>query len=200
MTRIVLELAAGWPFFAAVAMAILGLAVRWRRRLAWRIAGSTILGAGLVILGLGLPPISPLVLAVAGGCLAGAMVVEHTPLRRRQRVRSVVAASAAGMLLVAAGLEAQWLAGPRLATGPWKQVLVIGDSLAAGVGGVNEVTWPRRLSTAADVQVLDASVAGARVGDARDRQAPALASFDGLVLLDRGQRHDVRRAAGAIRS
>lgn len=63
-------------------------------------------------------------------------------------------------------------------------LLVIGDSVTAGLND-GEDTWPRQLSHAAKVDVLDASQPGATLRSAR-KQNEALSGAPGMVILEIG--------------
>jgi acyl-CoA thioesterase-1 len=69
-------------------------------------------------------------------------------------------------------------------TTPISTLLVIGDSVTAGLND-GEDTWPRQLSRASAVEVLDASQPGATLRSARKQNA-LLANRSGLVILEIG--------------
>ncbi len=89
-------------------------------------------------------------------------------------------------LLACIALELRWFIwrGPGQAT--YSRVVIIGDSVAAGIGGVHERTWPLQLHQRLGVDVLNAAAAGARVDDALQRQLPHVEPGAALVLLEIG--------------
>ncbi|MEX2561403.1 MAG: GDSL-type esterase/lipase family protein [Pirellulales bacterium] len=62
---------------------------------------------------------------------------------------------------------------------------IIGDSVTAGMGADEAVTWPKLLANARGIPIRDHSRMGAKVASARE-QAAALSAGESLVLLEIG--------------
>ena len=115
-------------------------------------------------------------------------VAESEPLDRHvRRPRYVNAARvlAAAAWTAAALSEISWHVTPRLPPLDRPVLAVIADSVTAGIGEDEALTWPQRLSQEHGVPVHDYSRMGATVKSAR-RQAARLLPEDNLVLLEIG--------------
>ena len=80
-------------------------------------------------------------------------------------------------------LESPHQFSPRLAPRGNPPLYVIGDSVTAGMGGL-EITWPKKLPDS--IEVHDLSRVGATAESALSRQAPQLPPDGGLVLIEIG--------------
>ncbi len=67
-----------------------------------------------------------------------------------------------------------------------KPIVVIGDSISAGLGNQNEMTWPKQLSEQIGTPTINLSRAGATVNSAFERQLTQVPAETGLVLLEIG--------------
>lgn len=93
-----------------------------------------------------------------GSLFVGALMVASQPLTRPC---SIALGLGATFLLAGVGYEVRNAFGSR-AGPPVSEVVVVGDSLSAGIGS-NEVTWPERLSRIAGLPVRNLSLPGARI-------------------------------------
>ena len=86
-------------------------------------------------------------------------------------------------LVICLLFELPWHASPRV-TSPSHQVLVIGDSVTAGLNDT-DITWPRLLATDSDIDVVDASQPGATLESAQ-KQNQLLSNRPGTLILEIG--------------
>jgi acyl-CoA thioesterase-1 len=75
---------------------------------------------------------------------------------------------------------------PKLPNAEYENLYIIGDSIAAGIGGQNEQTWPKVLQQKYDVKVLNLAIAGATVRSAARKQATKVNRENSIVLLEIG--------------
>lgn len=179
MPPLVLWLLDGRAFVACAVVCLLGFV--------WMTAGVRLRGlrrvlvwvalAGLVVPVTSTPIAWPLQIAPFAVALAGLIVVwRKAAARRTVRVWGLVGVLAVGVALFA---ELRWW--PRATiSGAENGVVVIGDSLSAGIGG-RETVWPRQLSERTGYKVVSVAFPGARIKDWR-RQLPR-ASVDGCVVV-----------------
>ena len=66
------------------------------------------------------------------------------------------------------------------------KITVIGDSISAGIGGHDEMTWPRILAENGPYEVINLAMSGATVQTALHRQVSDVSSEHQLVLLEIG--------------
>ncbi len=155
----------------------------------WMAAGVRLLGlrralvwvalAGLVVPVTSTPIMWPLQIAPFAVALAGLIVVwRKAAARRTVRVWGLVGVLAVGVALFA---ELRWW--PRATiTGAENGVVVIGDSLSAGIGGA-ETVWPRQLAERARLDVVSVAFPGARIADWRRQLARADVGGRVVVVL-----------------
>lgn len=171
--------------FSGAAIVGLGalLAALVKQRMGW-LAGKLIAMAGVLLIFLSSTPFSPwvymLLLLVAAGWLA------LTSLISSQRSRALPACQitlpAFCLVLAAVELPHQWT--PRLPSARLDRLVVIGDSLSAGIDE-HIPNWPTLLAERSGVSVLNLAVAGATLSTAR-KQASQVPDGDCLVLLEIG--------------
>jgi lysophospholipase L1-like esterase len=68
---------------------------------------------------------------------------------------------------------------------PQRVIIVIGDSISAGISGANR-PWPVRLGKLLKVEVINLAEAGATLDRAAKKQVPRLAKQSGLLILEIG--------------
>ena len=95
------------------------------------------------------------------------------------------AATLAALTLWGAGWELTWRVAPTVPPVTERELVVVGDSLTAGVGG-EAARWPDLLAERRDVRVVTIAVAGARVHDALDPPGWGVPESGGVVLLELG--------------
>ena len=66
------------------------------------------------------------------------------------------------------------------------RMYLIGDSISAGIGTEEEMTWPKIIRLQHNIDLIDLSIAGATVGSALKKQAPQIGSDNAVVLLEIG--------------
>ena len=107
------------------------------------------------------------------------------PLGRRWTPLNAARGLAAAAWMGAVVVEIPWHVTPRLPPVDRPVLAVIADSVTAGMGENEAVTWPQRLAKEHGIPVHDYSRMGATVKSAR-RQAARLTPEDNLVLLEIG--------------
>ena len=75
---------------------------------------------------------------------------------------------------------------PRFPEKQFEKIFIIGDSVSAGIGNVNEQTWPKIIRKKYGFDVTDLSIAGATVSSALKRQVRQVESTNAIVLLEIG--------------
>ena len=110
------------------------------------------------------------------------------------------AAALAAWTLLGAGWELTWRVGPALPAAAGREVVVVGDSLTAGIGGEAE-TWPDVLRRTAAVPVAVRAVPGAKVADPLRGAGWDLPETAGVVVVELGGNDLLARTnPGAFRS
>ena len=184
-------------FWGALVIAVaLGLSLRLGKSQSTRpVALIRDVAIGLILVGCGSPPL-PIWFQIATFALL-ALVLNELRLRPststsgsgfsvqppRMSQRNFLFFSSFVWLLTAAAIELPfhiWSA----PTGSISQILVIGDSVTAGLND-GEDTWPKQLSRTAEVKILDASQPGATLQSAR-QQNSLLSGLTGLIVLEIG--------------
>jgi len=74
---------------------------------------------------------------------------------------------------------------PRINVAPGERIYVIGDSISAGIGGRDEVTWPAVLARTTHLNIVNLAQPGATLATAR-RQVAGIQSPHPLVLVEIG--------------
>ncbi len=87
--------------------------------------------------------------------------------------------------IIALLLEIPYHLTPSFPNRTFERMYIIGDSVAAGIGGEQEQTWPEILQKDYGIDVVDFSRAGATVGSAIS-QAAQIDSANAIVLLEIG--------------
>ena len=95
------------------------------------------------------------------------------------------AAALAAPVLWGAGWELTWQVAPAIPPAAGRALVVVGDSLTAGVGGEAD-RWPDLLADRHDVRAVTVAVAGARVADALGPPGWDLPESGGVLLLELG--------------
>ena len=67
-----------------------------------------------------------------------------------------------------------------------EELYVIGDSISAGIGTAEELTWPKIIRNKKQLTVTDLSIAGATVNSATKRQLPFVKAENSIVILEIG--------------
>lgn len=88
-------------------------------------------------------------------------------------------------VLLAALIELPWHYSPEISLKTNQQIYVIGDSVSAGIGSRDEITWPQMLEQTTCVRVINLAKAGATIETALQKQAPGIEN-DSLIILEIG--------------
>jgi acyl-CoA thioesterase-1 len=196
MHPLVVHLASGQAFFTGTALIIFGVLVvtrPWDHRSGGNLSRGRGLAAGLGMLGLFLVLLSgtpvPLVVGIGWSIAFLAWIVLLIrPVRRDQtagRAALIVPWLLALVSLLAVACELPWRFSPRLAPVRERAFTLIADSLSAGLGEKEAVTWPKLIAREHQVRVIDWSRQGETVGSAL-RRAPQSGVTTSLVILEIG--------------
>ena len=176
----------GIAFFAGIGFILAGLialVVAERRLL--RMFATLLALAGVIVITLSATPLPYWVYMIGAVTTALWLAAERNASAawnaRRFWLRLVVPA----VWLGAATLEIPHQIMPNVIAADRPKLYIIGDSVAAGVGGQKEETWPRQLAHDRFIEVVDLSQMGATAAFAL-RQAEKLPTQGGLVLLEIG--------------
>ena len=153
---------------------------RWQRRLAVTAGVS-----GLILIGLSATPLPYWFYGIAYSTTGVWMIIEHSSrvklVRRKVRLRVVTAL----IWLVAVAWESPYQRSPAIVVRGSPTLFVIADSITAGVGEREAVTWPVLIQRTHQIKLHDFSRMGAGVAAAY-RQAEGLPDSGGLVLIEIG--------------
>jgi len=105
--------------------------------------------------------------------------------RSNSKIQLVIILMYLSITVAAVTMEAAYLKKPKLPGEYFEKLWVIGDSVSVGIGGQNEITWPKILSKKYNVTVINLAVAGATVNTALT-QANNINNDNGLVLIEIG--------------
>jgi len=139
---------------------------------------------GLIVVALSAVPLPWVILGGLAGILLGWGLAERM-LSGRPRWRWLVRAGAALAWLAVAAVELPYHFVPRIEASDRPALWVVGDSVTAGLGDEQIVTWPRILAKSHGITVHDRSQMGATVTSAL-RQLQQRPLGDGIVLLEIG--------------
>ncbi len=186
MSPVVYGLLGGWTFLPGVLLllATVGLfACTNNGRL--RLLGSVAAMVAAAAVYLASPGV-PFAVIVAFWCVWVVWyTLEQTPQRWVRRTRIVSRVTLIVIATVTAAFELPWWRMPRLAGGTYDAILVVGDSLSAGLSPGDEI-WPWQIARALNVEVNNAAFPGATVDGAIDRQLPVVAHHAGVVIVEIG--------------
>jgi acyl-CoA thioesterase-1 len=181
MIRIALFFADGRAFFIGTALLVVGLLLASRRRGEWRARTVVFIGTALVVVSA-----TPLPYLVYGFWLVAllAWVTAEFNSKTPPRTRTILTITAVIASVAAVVGEFPFRRMPQLAASRADRLVVIGDSLSAGMGS-GETTWPRVLRAESGLEVIDLSQAGATVSSAIT-QAARTPPGPAIVVLEIG--------------
>jgi acyl-CoA thioesterase-1 len=178
----------GLAFLSGAVMLAAGAAASgFARKSGARVAGLHAAALGAVVVALSAAPLPWWLYAAWAGAAAAHAVLFLLARKGRSYLRPAGAAA----LLVVTGLsvahEAPHLAVPRIEKPGSDVVYVIGDSVSAGAGRSDEVTWPAVLQERVPwLQVVNASEPGATALSASGRQADQVTEEGAAVFIEIG--------------
>jgi acyl-CoA thioesterase-1 len=176
----------GGAFFLGVGSVLASVGVFALPRGRWaRTAASLLIVVGLLLVALSSTPLPYWLYAVVGGVTLPWLVAERSSRDRWQARRWWLRAAVVVAWVAAAAVEFPYHLSPAPGFAGRPAVYVIGDSLAAGVGGSGEETWPRLLGQGHPVEVVNLARVGATTASAV-KQADGLPPGGGVVLLEIG--------------
>lgn len=182
---ILFHLASGQAFFSGAAILILaavgsGLFLTWAhaRRRFW------LVGAGAMLIVLSATP-QPIPYQVALAAITIAWIVAECRVTRPSGLLKVTRCLYLAAWIAAIGLEAPFHAMPRLPAMPGAEIGILGDSVTAGMGENEAVTWPNILRERHLTPIHNHSRMGATVESAQKRGA-RLSRAETLVIVELG--------------
>ncbi|MEX0716426.1 MAG: GDSL-type esterase/lipase family protein [Planctomycetaceae bacterium] len=180
---LVRHFAGGDALFSGVALVALAAGCGWYFRSGWRRRGVRLAGMlGGAIVAVSAVPL-PNWLYALGGFAAIAWLATLGGAARTRRF--AFAALLIAWCAAAAGIEIAFRTRPILPGRTFPRLVVIGDSLSAGIDARNDSAWPALFARATGVEVVDLSQAGATARSAFD-QAARLDHDAALVLVEIG--------------
>lgn len=182
---IIFFVGSGLAFFVGVACILVGLTSLVESGRAVSLARNLAVLVGGILVAISAAPLEWWWYALAASVTGVWLPVEWCKrlLPRRALVAARVAVLA--VWLLALGLEVPYHVTPGLPPLDRPSLLLIGDSVSAGISDADKGTWPKRLAQQHSVDVVDCSRMGATVKSAR-QQAATLGDKPGLVLLEIG--------------
>lgn len=88
--------------------------------------------------------------------------------------------------ITAISLETPFHIKPDIPSVDTKELYVIGDSISAGIGTAEELTWPKIIRNKNKLTITDLSIAGATVNSAMRKQVPLVKTENSIVILEIG--------------
>lgn len=174
----------GLAFFLGLGLILVGLAVfALGERSAWKMLATLLAVLGLCVVGLSAAPLPYWFYSLAAALSAAWLIAERLPHGRwfawRRSLRGLMVA----VCLIAVAVELPYHLSPSLPATGKPTLYILADSVTAGTG--EKLTWPKLLSQAQTVDVVDLSMAGATVNSAL-KQADGVTRDGGIVLLEIG--------------
>ncbi len=182
MMRFIWFCASGDSFFLGASLMILAVALSTTKTgpVMNGVVRATLI-TGLALLLLAAMPLAPvLYVMLAGGTI---LLTGTVGALRHPGLRRIAQASVAVICAVMIVLELSFEMRVRPPRG--EPLYVIGDSVSAGIGGLQERTWPTLLAENYGIEVVNLAQSGATAASAC-RQAERIGDGSGLVLLEIG--------------
>lgn len=178
------HVASGHAFFTGIALILAAVAVRAIAKKRRRAAG-VLTSFGVLLVAISATPLPWSAYAASAATLvAWAWAETRRPPLSPRRLLVVRAATVVACIAVGAK-ELPFHAMPRPVPVGHSAVGVIGDSVTAGMGENEAVTWPRLLADRTGFVIHDHSAMGATVASAR-KQAAKLTAEDRVVIVEIG--------------
>ncbi|MGC1274661.1 MAG: GDSL-type esterase/lipase family protein [Planctomycetaceae bacterium] len=179
------HVASGHAFFSGMGLIAVAVVLAATRTPVPRRGVSVLVLVGVLLAAISATPLPWFVYAITGVAVAAGLYAE-TRRDRLSHDRLVLARSAAVVsIVVAVSLEVPYHLPVRLEPQSGASLAVIGDSVTAGIGENEAVTWPRLIARRQEIGVRDLSAMGATVSSARN-QADGLHHDDTIVVLEIG--------------
>ena len=80
-------------------------------------------------------------------------------------------------------LELPWHVNKLITVNKENSIIVVGDSISAGMGNKHEKTWPILLEESTGIKTINLARAGATVSSALKKQVPKVPAENGLVII-----------------
>ena len=174
--------AGGKPFFAGTILLILAAVITLlTKQKSIRITCYVFQALAIFIIILSTAPLPPTryVIWLIFFCLfhCRSMTKQHRP---------VITASFILFCVLMILIELTWHFPKTIAIEEATSMVIIGDSISAGMGNKDEITWPKKLSEMTGVKTINLARAGATVQSALKRQMPQVPPKSGLIILEIG--------------
>ncbi len=179
------HVASGQAFFLGMGLIVAAIVVAAVRTVTPRRLVTALVLIGVLFVALSATPLPWLVYAIVAGAVTFQLVAESRRDRWPGRRLIVARCFAAMSILVAVALEMPYPLPARLERQAEPHLAVIGDSVTAGIGENEAVTWPRRIAQRHRIDVHDLSAMGATVSSARE-QASQLKRSDTVFVIEIG--------------
>ncbi len=179
------HVASGHAFFMGLALLAASIGVASLESSKWNRAATILMSIGALFVFISATPLPWAAYAFGIASLAAWLIVER---RRDKHSRNVVRATRAialGVLALLGVIELPYHILPRPTLPSSPALAVIGDSISAGMGENEAITWPKLLAEDKGIVVHDHSAMGATVSSAQ-KQAAKLLPEDRLVVLEIG--------------
>lgn len=151
---------------------------------------SVLLSTGIVILGLVLIGLSAAPISLAWWFLwflgFTFLYCDIFIARYRRKYFICVQLLVLSACLTPAIIELQYWPVPSIALNNTYTICVIGDSVSSGIGGPNEITWPKILSDKLQTPLVNLALAGATAESALKKQLPLINNNADIVILEIG--------------
>ncbi|MCC6681364.1 MAG: hypothetical protein IT445_10735 [Phycisphaeraceae bacterium] len=189
----------GRGYLLSCALMLTGVLLLWRAKSRWRRwPGDALSMVGLLIWMTTGPVLAPMVIALFLLLFVGWLLLEQIePLRRRRFAELVRGAMLAALL--AMGICETWLMRwPRLPARHVEQLVVLGDSISAGIGSNSEAPWPGLLEQRHQLHVVNLAIAGATIRSALHRELPQVPGDADCVLIEIGGNDILQNRGDAV--
>ena len=178
--------ASGQALFSGVGLNLLAIALTtlFQSRPA-RMGRNVAAIIGGILVALSAVPLPFWLLGIFFVAVAGWLIVEGLSQRVPRPHHTAARTFVALVCVVMLGLEIPWQLRPAIAVNGRPRLVVLGDSITAGMGGAQIVNWPNLLAKDHGLSVTDLSEAGAKLKQG-ERQAERIPDEPCLVLIELG--------------
>lgn len=179
------HVASGQAFFTGLVLLAASVGIASLESPKWNRAATVLFFLGALFVFVSATPLPWTAYAIGIASLATWLFVEARRGKYSRNVTRAMRTIAAGILALLGMLELPYHIIPQPTLPPSPALAVIGDSISAGIGENEAVTWPTLLAQEHHIVVHDHSAMGATVSSAR-KQAAKLLPDDRVVVLEIG--------------
>lgn len=177
----------GRGYLLSCALMLAGALLLWHAKSRWRRwPGDALSMAGLLIWMTTGPVLAPMLIALFLWLFVAWLLLEQIEHLRRRCFAELVRAAMLAALLAMGVCEAWMMHRPQLPARDIEQLVVLGDSISAGIDSHDDTPWPGLVEQHRNLPVLNLAIAGATIRTALDRELPQVPGAADCVLIEIG--------------